>query len=152
MNMCLTFRSTILCNSLNIWKVVSDNVWGASLIFMTHSKYQCLFWKEVCACVSFSIWKWVFMAVCCAENGKWKRGRKEGAWHPTADILEERRHYQTAFLGGMSTRLNGSINQTQSAVWYTFTHTPTLPPRTHTHNTRHNPTHSSQPTPFSTKY
>lgn len=41
------------------------------------------------------------MAVCCAGNRKVRtRGGEEGAWHPVADTLEERRHYQAVFSGG----------------------------------------------------
>ena len=152
MNMCSTFRSAILCNSLNIWKAIFDNVWGASLIrcHIQNTK-ACFDWKNSLLHVyNFQFENealWLFVVW---ENGKWKKREEgKGAWHPTADTLEERRHYQTVFLGGMSTRLNGSINQTQSAVWHTFTHIST---RVHAHNTRQNPTHGSQPTPFPAKH
>lgn len=54
--------------------------------------------------------------------------KKRAPWHHIADTLEERRHYQTVFLGGMSTRLNGSINQTQAADTHTPTTRGTVPP------------------------
>lgn len=40
------------------------------------------------------------MAGYCADNGKWKRGRKAGTWHPTADILESTQTIKDSISGG----------------------------------------------------
>lgn len=67
-----------------------------------------------------------FMAVCCAGNRKVRtRGGKRAPGIPSQTPWKSADITRRCFLGGMSARPNGSINQTQSAVSHTSAHTHT---------------------------
>lgn len=140
MNTCLTFPS--LQNSPNIWKAVfwqclrnvtdsmtkfnlAVSVLKRSLLHAYHFQFE----NEKC---------W---------NEKWNKRDKSQERGSLASHCRHvgRAHDSTRrhFWGTCLRDWMGPINQTQSAVWCTDTHTPTLPSCTHIHNTRKNPNHLS---------
>lgn len=130
MNMCLTFCFAILWDSKylegGLW-----NVWGASLIrWQIQNTSVCFEWK-LAACISFSIWEWVF-----CRNEKWKK-REES--QERGVMASHCRH-----VGSAQTLANGiSGGHVFETEWphqpntvcclmqsHTYSHTPSL----HTHS------------------
>ncbi len=149
MNMCSTFRSTILCNSSNIWKEIFDNVWGASLIrcHIQNTKARCDWKNSLLHEYNFQFDNEALWLFCCEGNGKVKKREERGcqASHSThlgraqtlPDGISWGHVYETEWL-----------HQPNPVCCLTHSHILSHRP-IHTQKTRHNPTHSSQPTPFS---